>query len=164
MHPWQHPTKNGILRCYRFVLSIDTAHQRILQSYWMKDLHDRTQPNLVVSENTFTWRLTPYKQRYHFILSRYIDDQRILQSYWTRGSTGYTKSKIEQLQMEGMEISNYWIMMGDLKKLHINWRIRNNGSVDLKMGGGSPFQSNFGTAKDTSQNFRLLTQCLKNTQ
>ena len=147
MHPWQHPTKNGILRCYRFVLSIDTAHQRILQSYWMKDLHDRTQPNLVVSENTFTWRLTPYKQRYHFILSRYIDDQRILQSYWTRGSTGYTKSKIEQLQMEGMEISNYWIMMGDLKKLHINWRVRNNRSVDLKMGGGNPFQSNFGTAR-----------------
>ena len=54
--------------------------------------------------------------------------------------------------------------MGDLKKLHINWRIRNNGSVDLKMGGGSPFQSNFGTAKDTSQNFRLLTQCLKNSK
>ena len=35
-------------------------------------------------------------------------------------------------------------------------------------GGGvcvdNPFQSNFGTTKDTSQNFNLLTKCLKNTQ
>ena len=34
--------------------------------------------------------------------------------------------------------------------------------LDLKMGGGgSPFQSNFGAAKDALQNFELKNGCLK---
>ena len=36
-----------------------------------------------------------------------------------------------------------------------------------KYGGGregTPFQSNFGTTKNTQQNFHLLTQCFKNIQ
>ena len=53
----------------------------------------------------------------------------------------------------GMEVSEYWIM-GGLKNLHINGRVRHNGGrrVDLKMR-DNPFQSNFGTTEDTYQNF-----------
>ena len=35
------------------------------------------------------------------------------------------------------------------KDLSINGWVRLNGGVDLKMGGGNPFQSNFGAIKDT---------------
>ena len=38
---------------------------------------------------------------------------------------------------------------GGLKVLIINGWVRLNGGVDLKMGGGNPFQSNFGAIKDT---------------
>ena len=38
---------------------------------------------------------------------------------------------------------------GGWKNLIINGWVRHNGGVDLKMGVGNPFQSNFGATKDT---------------
>ena len=50
--------------------------------------------------------------------------------------------------MGGMENSKY-LIMGGWKNLIINGWVRHNGGVDLKMGVGNPFQSNFGATKDT---------------
>ena len=54
--------------------------------------------------------------------------------------------------MAGIKISKYWII-GGWKNLIINGWVRQNAPImpypPLKIGGGNPFQSNFGATKDT---------------
>ena len=74
---WPHPTKSRSLRCYLPLINIsmqkklrltqltlpwDIDDQRILQSNWMRSTTGQPQPKWVVSNDTFTWWLTPCKK------------------------------------------------------------------------------------------------------